>query len=372
MKKIGIITFHNAYNYGAVLQTYALQEKVKELGYDVFVINYRNKQITRQYRLIKYSRKNPMKCIKMLYDSVKSYSVNKLRYDKFSYFINEKLNLTNSYNSVKNLKKNYPKFDCYITGSDQVWNMKIAGGLSDAYTLNFGDDKINRISYAASIGRSSIGEKSKSIYKNKLSKINYISVREEDAKKELEKIVNKKIEVVLDPTLLLSDDEWDKKLDINNKIREKYILAYVVETSEEYKKILNYLSKKTGLRIIHFGKEKAYDNVLKSEYTSNPLEFVNLIKGAEYVVTTSFHATAFSIIYNKKFFVIPPSKTKSRITNLLQKLGIEDRIFYKLQDFENINYDYETDFGQVKRKLEAQKEKSIKFLKEAIDNKKDE
>ena len=112
--------------------------------------------------------------------------------------------------------------------------------------------------------------------------------------------------------------------------------------------------------------------MLKSEYTSNPLEFVNLIKGAEYVVTTSFHATAFSIIYNKKFFVIPPSKTKSRITNLLQKLGIEDRIFYKLQDFENINYDYETDFGQVKRKLEAQKEKSIKFLKEAIENKKDE
>lgn len=372
MKKVGVITFHNAHNYGAVLQTYALQEKLKEMGYNTFIINYRNKQITRQYKPIKYSRKNPIKSIKMLYSSFKNYSINKLRYDRFEKFINTKLNLTYSYNNIKNLKKNFPKFDCYITGSDQVWNMQIAGGLSDAYTLNFGDKKTNRISYAASIGNSNIEEKNKPIYKNKLSKINYISVREEDAKKELEKIVNKKIEVVLDPTLLLNDDEWDKQLDITNKIREKYILSYVVQENEEHKKIVNYLSKKTGLKVIHFNKETVYDNELKNAYTSDPFEFISLIRNAEYIVTTSFHATAFSIIYNKKFFVVPHFRTSSRIINLLSKLEIKKRIYSSLEEFKNIDCSFETNFEKVEEKLKIEKEKSINFLKEAIENKKDE
>lgn len=372
MKKVGIITFHNAHNYGAVLQTYALQEKLNEMGYNTSIINYKCRQITRQYKPIKYSRKNPIKSIRMLYNSFRDYSINKLRYDTFEKFINRKLNLTIPFNNIKSLKRNYPKFDCYITGSDQVWNMQIVGGLSDAYTLNFGDTKINRVSYAASIGKSKLEENNKHEYKNKLCKINYFSVREDDAKKELEKIIEKDIEVVLDPTLLLNKNEWDNKIDYIEKVKEKYILAYVVQENEEHKKIVNYLSKQTDLKVIHFNKEKLYDNELKNEYTANPFEFVNLIRNAEYVVTTSFHATVFSIIYNKKFFVIPHIKTGSRISNLLSKLKINDRIYNSLEEFKNVDYNFETNFQKVEERLKIEKEKSIKFLKEAIENKKDE
>lgn len=369
MKKVGIITFHNAHNYGAVLQAYALQEKIKELGYEPCIINYRNRKILKPYKLIKYSKKNPIKCIKMIYDSLKNYKINKVRYDKFNTFINTNFNMTNAYKTLNKLKKDYPQLDCYITGSDQVWNPGIVGNLSDAYTLNFGNDKINRISYAASIGKSTIEDKYKDDYKSKLSKINYISVREEDAKIELEKILHKDIKVVLDPTLLLSTDEWKSKLTNIDKQTSKYILAYMVQANDEYKKIVNYLSKKTGLKVIHFDKKKIYDNELKSAYTAEPFEFIDLIKNAEYVVATSFHATVFSIIFSKKFFVVPHLKTGSRITNLLEKLGIEGRIYHKLEEFENVDYDFETNYIQVKEKLKEEKEKSIKFLKEAIENK---
>lgn len=362
MKKVGIITFHNAHNYGAVLQAYALQETVRTLGYEPYIINYKNKKVLRPYKLIQYSKKNPVKCVKKLYSSFKNYSINKIKYDKFEYFISEKLNLTKRYNSVKNLKNNFPKLDCYITGSDQVWNTGIVGELSDAYTLNFGDDKINRISYAASVGNSSIEEKYKQDYKNKLNKINYISVREESAKENLKEILNKNIEVVLDPTLLLSMEEWNKRIENKEKINEKYIFAYMVQENEEYKKIVDYLAKETGLKVIHFNEE----------HTAEPFDFINLIKNAEYVVATSFHATVFSIIFNKKFFIVPHEKTGLRVINLLEKLGIENRVYYKLQDFENIDYNFETDYEKVKGKLEIEKEKSIKFLKGAIEDKKDE
>lgn len=372
MKKVGIITFHNAHNYGAILQAYALQETVKRLGNEACIINYKNKKILRPYKLIQYSKKNPVKCIKMLYNSFKNYKINKVRYDKFENFINEKLNLTMSYNSIKQLKENFPKLDCYITGSDQVWNTGIVGGLSNAYTLNFGEDSINRISYAASIGNSKIEDKYKVDYKSKLNKLNYVSVREENAKIELEQILDKNINVVLDPTLLLTREEWEKRTDNKEKINEKYILAYMVQENEEYKKIVKYLSKKTGLKVVHFDKEKIYENELKREYTADPFDFISLIKNAQYVVTTSFHATVFSIIFNKKFFIVPHKKTGLRVTNLLQKLEIKNRVYYTLQDFENIDYNLKTDYEKVKEKLEIEKEKSIKFLKEAIEDKKDE
>ena len=174
---------------------------------------------------------------------------------------------------------------------------------------------------------------------------------------------------MLDPTLLLSTDEWKSKLTNIDKQTSKYILAYMVQANDEYKKIVNYLSKKTGLKVIHFDNEKIYDNELKSAYTAEPFEFIDLIKNAEYVVATSFHATVFSIIFSKKFFVVPHLKTGSRITNLLEKLGIEGRIYHKLEEFENVDYDFETNYIQVKEKLKEEKEKSIKFLKEAIENK---
>ena len=370
MKSVGIITFHNAHNCGAILQTYALQETLKNMQYNVNIINYNDKKITRNYKLIKYSRKNPIKTIKLLYESIKFYKINKQRYDAFNDFIAKNLKLTKLYKSVNSLKKDYPKFDYYITGSDQVWNVNLIGKKAiDAYTLNFGTNDIKKISYAASIGKASIDEKYKKQYKNNISKLDYISVREETAKKVLEKMIDKPIEVVLDPTLLLTRNEWDSKLAEYKKYNEKYILTYLVEENEECKKIVKYIAEKTGMKVIHFKREKIYKEELDNGYTSNPLEFVNMIRQAEYVVTNSFHATVFSIIYNKKFFTIPHSKASSRMTDLLKKLNIEDRIFYNLDEFKKIDYEtLEIDYENVVKIINNQRINSIEFLKKSLMN----
>lgn len=373
MKKIGILTFHNAYNYGAVLQCYALQKSIANKNLKVEIINYNDLKIVDAYKFFPKNNRNLKTYIKSLIKFFLYYKKTHKRYKNFDKFISNKYILSEKkYTKEELLQEELFKYNCIITGSDQVWNISIVGEISDIYTLNFGKNNINRISYAASVGDSSLVIKNKEIYEKKLSILNYISVREEDAKKELEKIIDKPITVVLDPTLLLTQNDWNQEIQSMQAIKEKYILAYVVEPDDEYIKIVNDLSEKTGFKIIHFGKRNTgYKNVLKSAYTEGPLEFINYIKNAEYVVATSFHATVFSIIFHKKFFIIPHKKTGSRVTNLLDKLGIENRTFNTLEEFQGIDYNFETNWDNVEDKLEKERKKSLKWLEKAINEEKD-
>lgn len=210
MKKIRIITFHNAHNYGAMLQAYALSKKIENMDNQVEFIDYRNKNVENGNRIINI---NKNKLIKSILSNIVYYNKNRRRYNNFNKFMNQNLQLTERrYDNVEELKQDSPKADIYITGSDQVWNKDIVGSIEDSYTLNFGDDNVKRISYAASIGKSIIAEPDKNVINHKLERIDYISVREEDAKHALSQIVNKNIEVVLDPTLLIDKKEWESEI----------------------------------------------------------------------------------------------------------------------------------------------------------------
>lgn len=372
MKKIGIITFHRAHNYGATLQAYALEKILEEKEYDVKFINYINYEIDKQYKILKIDKRNILTIFKSIISSIIYFYKNKKRFNNFNNFIKKNLKIIGKYNSVNELKNNPPELDCYITGSDQVWNPDITKGLSDAYTLNFGPDEVNRISYAASIGKSSLGQED---YKTKLSKLNYISVREKTAKDLLEPVLNRKIEVVLDPTLLISGEEWEEYFDLKNNVNEKYILTYYVEENDEYLKIVNELSRKTNLKVINFEKRDKhnYVNFMKSAYTEGPEEFVRLIKNAEYIVTTSFHATVFSILFHKRFFVVPHKTTGSRVTDLIDKLHIKNRIYYTVDEFKAYtNYKEDMDYTESDEILLDERKKSINFLKKAIGEKKED
>ena len=374
MKKIGILTFHNAYNYGAVLQCYALQKVIGNKNFNVEVINYNDFNVMDSYRFFPKNNRNLKSFIKSVIKVVLFYGKTKKRYNKFDEFIKNNYILSkNKYTKEDLLNEDSINYDCLITGSDQVWSISIVGELSDIYTLNFANDKINKISYAASVGDASTIKRNKNLFKNKISKINHISVREDDAKNELEKILTKPIEVVLDPTLLLKSVDWNNLTNTDDSKKEKYILAYVVQADEEYIKIVNDLSEKTGLKVIHFDKRNpGYKNVLKSAYTEGPLEFVNYIKNADYVVATSFHATVFSVIFNKKFFIVPHRKTGARVTNLLDKLGIEGRTFSSYNEFKDIDYNFDTNWDEVNKKLDIEREKSINWLLNAINDEKEE
>lgn len=369
MKKIGILTFHLAHNYGAVLQTFATQYILKKEGYKANVINYYNKKIYSRYKVIPKLRKNLIKYFRTVIKEMPYLKSKKKRYESFSSYISNNFELTEKYYSKNELENANLKYDAIIAGSDQIWNSNIVGELSDIYTLNF---KCNskKISYAASIGDVSQIKKLKNEYKNKLKGISCISVRESDAQQELEKILKRNVECVLDPTLLLSKGEWDNciKTIKPETINQKYILAYVVEPDEEYLKIVNYLSEKTGLGVIHFGKTNpGYKNIIKSSFEEGPLEFINYIKNAEYVVATSFHASVFSIIYSKNFYIIPHRKTGARVVDLVEKLGIKDRIHYDLDSFKTINYNKKIDWNKIQKRLDKEREISKKWLINSIE-----
>lgn len=371
MKKIKIITFHNAHNYGAFLQVFALQKKLAEDN-NVEIINYENNEIIKDYNILHIDKTSIKKFFKSVISNIVFLRKKIIKYYKFKRMIGKNIFLTKRvFMSEKDLKSNPPKADIYITGSDQVWNSEITHGLCDSYTLNFGPTDIKRISYGASIGNTILSRNEEEVYRTKISKIDCISVREEDGKKLLESIgINKPIEVVLDPTLLLCKNDWEKIIEKERLINNPYILSYMIVADDEYEKIVNKLANITGLKIVHFGarKNRYKKNNLKSAFTSDPFEFVNLIKNAEYVVCTSFHATVFSIIFNKKFWVIPHRKTGSRVTNLLDKLGISERAVNSLEDFEKLNYDKEIDYEKVNKKLEEERKKSIDWLNNAINS----
>lgn len=365
--KIGIVTFHRAHNYGAMLQAYALCNILNQ-DYNAELIDYYNKHIYSNYNIIRPFSKNPIITFKNFKDDLKYKKVKEQRWDSFESFLNKKCNLSKRFNSINSLKKEKLNYDIMITGSDQVWNPNIVGELSDIYTLNFGNKNIKRVSYAASVGNRKYICERKNEYIKKLDLIDELSVREDDAKKELEQILNKDVNVVLDPTLLLTKEEWDTQLLDQNKIDDKYILAYMVKYDKKIIDIVNKLSEKTGLKVVHFDiKNPGYNNVLASCYNLGPLEFINYIKNAQFVVTTSFHATVFSLIYEKEFLIVPHSITGSRVNDLLKKIGILDRSISSVKDFERISFEKRINYNNVNKILENERFKSITWLKKAIE-----
>ena len=368
MKKIGIITFHRAHNYGAVLQAYALQKVLSENN-EVKIIDFRNKAIENAYKLFKINKKNVFSIGKSLLGDILYFPRDKKRYDCFNKFINANFHMTEKYNNYEQLKKEFPKFDIYITGSDQVWNYEISQEVN-AYTLNFGDSNIKKISYAASIGEDTFNQKYINQFVDNIKKLNFVSIRESQTRMYLENLIGREVAVTMDPTLLRTVEEWNNDLkDIKNIVSEKYIFAYVVEENEEFYKILNYLSEITGYKIIHTGRRnKNVKSVLKSAYTNGPFEFVNLIKNAEYVVATSFHATVFSVLYHKKFWIVPHLKTGGRVRSLLKKLNISNRAVTNFQEFKKKDYDEQINYNKVDEILRLEREKSKKWLNNAIKN----
>ena len=367
-KKILITTFNKAHNYGAMLQEYALLQKVSKDNVTE-ILNYEDKYIKKNYRLLNLGYGNLLNRLKQILKSILFFTMNKKRYDAFKKFEKDNITLTKKYHNIDELNKSKLDYDVFITGSDQVWNPTITNGLSDVYTLNFGPKQVKRISYAASVGNSDNVKKYKSQYLKKLNCINVISVREKSAEIELSKIINnKEIKTVLDPTLLLTKKEWENVIINNKKIASKYILAYEVEENEEFIKIVNYLSEQTGYKIIHFSQrnKNRLNNILFSAYTSGPLDFVYLIKNSEFVITTSFHATVFSIIFNKKFWTVPHIVTGSRVIDLLKTLNIDNRAIRTLAEFKARDYNEIIDYKKVNKILEVEREKSINWLNDVL------
>lgn len=333
MKKIGILTFQDTLNYGAQLQNFALQEYLKKIlkKCEIYVINYKNEQIDSIEKKINlYDQKKIKDFIKF----VKNGKSKKKKWAEFEKFREKYINLTQTY-TINNIKNIENKMDYFVAGSDQIWNTDITGN-DYTYFLDFVQDKEKKHSYAASIGKLHYSNEQKDKIYKLLKNFKNITVRENSANKELTFIGIKDVNTVMDPTFLLSKEEWIKNLNLK-KNKSEYIFVYMIdEVSRNFKKIKRFADK-NKLDIIYINNNFFNIRKVVNDRKASPIDFLNYIYNAKYIITGSFHAICFSLIFNKDFYYIYNKKNgrNSRIEDLMKLLKISDDS--NITDTENIN-----------------------------------
>ena len=369
--KIGVITRHAVPNYGSLLQSYATQVALERMGYDAEIIDYiRNDERAENLSktLVKGKRwdKNPI--TRMIYNAIQMPNYSRM-YRKFELYRKDFLKVTNkSYGNIDELKQNPPDEDVFCSGSDQIWGKIGQDEYDESYFLEFVKNK-KCIAYSSSFGKTKLSENLDRNLNALLEKYSRILVREKSAKEILENHNIKNVEQVLDPTLLLAKNEWEdlaNKTKLNKK--EKYILIYQLHDNKEFNEYAKRFAKNKNMKLLRLSPSLYhFSRSGKLIYLPNQYELLWYFKNADYILTDSFHATVFSIIFNKKFIdVLPLNKTGTRIESILDLFEIKNRILKDYNDFnsidESINYDI------VNGKLEGEKQKSLNLLKDAIEN----
>ncbi len=362
--KVGILTFHNAINYGAVLQAYALQQTVSALGAECEIIDYRCPAVEKQYR-----RKKMSECAswKVYVNDILSLHRLDKKKEAFRNFRCKNLMLSDRAEAVsEDFSKRY---DAVIVGSDQVFNPKNTDGDS-AYLLDF-NGNTKKTAYAASIGNNAFlnlwQEKYGIDYKMLLGKFAAMSFREKEAADFVTQLLGQTYRTVLDPVLLAGNPLWNRF--VCPAPEEEYVFVYNLGNIPLLADFVRNLHRKTGLKVCVVNKDLKGDMMLHRYHnvsSLSPEDFVRMLSGAKYVVTDSFHGTAFSVLFHKNFYsVVNPGKenTNSRIRCLLEELNLENRIVSPGGD---LNPGTVPNFEEVDRKVQSMRDESLLWLKTAL------
>lgn len=341
-KKIGVLTFHKTTNYGAELQKYALQKTLKNNGFYSEVIDYKCDAVEKReltMDIIKIIKERKLKdIIKCIVRSDSQF----IRSNKFKNFANEFVYTSVDSYDKSNIKETNDKYADFIVGSDQVWNMTLTG-TDYTYLLDFVDDNTKKKSYAASFGYKEIPEQYIDKNKELLNQFEVLNVREKQGKDILAKITDKNVNITIDPTLLMSEEEWNCLLEKYIPYKKDYIFVYLPEYSKEVFSNIRKLAKKEKCKIIYIHGSLRDEIGMKNLRTASPIDFLGLIKNSKYVITGSFHAICFSLIFKKEFFytMAPFKKNNSRVENLLKMVELENRSIKNCMDenIEKINYE---------------------------------
>lgn len=375
--KIGILTYYyRNFNYGGILQAFALPKAIESLGYDCRQISYKGpayngKTKTERWEFLKGTI---ISFIKKLNWPILKPKIER-RYRAFSVFQNE-IKHTQEIYSSKTLPQCVPLFDRFICGSDQIWNLKFTRDPS--YFLDFVPPFKKKIAFGCSMGMSCLSEKDKAFFERHLTGFDAISVRESHAKTILAELIrDQPIHHVLDPTLLLTREDWDAVCP-DRKIKGDYIFYYSFGLSRKQRSLVKQISEKTSLPIVtlphvlwrfrfcdvNFGDIKSYDD--------GPDGFVSLIKHAKHIFTDSFHGCVFSYIYHKPFYVFIRHKDSnkrsrnSRIYSLMELLHTENRVVSKDQDWSEMDLEEHIDYGPADCIMAEKRRYSLEYLQKAL------
>lgn len=356
MKKIGILTFHNAINYGAALQATALRKTLlKRSICSVDFLSYENPAIQSTSKLFDlseiFSLKYTLAHIYNLPEAIK-------RQKNFKSFWKTHLSFGSD---------NPNEYDIVITGSDQVWNYTLTDN-DWFYFLDFKKQKTKKVAYAASFGLSKTDDVHKERLTELFSDFDYLSVREKTASMIINSFLHKAPPVVLDPTLLLSKEDWNEMKD-ESFDKTGYIFVYTVFNSDKIWDYAEKLSKKTSLPIRTINYSKLHKRNAEYDFTAGPDRWLSHIMNADYVVTNSFHGLAFSINFEKNFFFdLPPSKSDvgSRLSDLTERYNLTGRNISK----DGFTFTTEApDYTTKRMILEKDRAKSFDFIDTFLKNK---
>lgn len=363
--KIALVTIHNANNYGAVLQTYALQKVLSRYGM-VEIINYDNRHISRSFDLIRlypsfHGLLGTGKDIFRLIPRRKAIN-------RFLEFMKNYMHITKSYTKFKLEEKEMFEYDLYIAGSDQIWNPACVSDkniFDPIYFLNFLSQGSRKVSYASSLGSYQFSTSEKKQLLNYLKTFKHISVREKDAQLLLNDL-GLNVEHVLDPTLLLTKKEWLDGFNIKtNSLKEKYILLYTVPKSKLLSETVDYISKKLQIKVIAINQSLTTGaHVDEQIRDAGPLEFINYFASASFVITDSFHGTCFALNFGIPFVSVSAGNNVNRVQSLLSIVGLEDMILKDKNEFQKINF--KIDFTPAQLKLVQARKYSIKYLENSL------
>lgn len=373
--KVGILTlFYKSINYGGVLQAYALCKYLNSHGYTARQILYAHE--VKRIRESSYSSKELLlKITKRLERKIyrkKNKGIRTRIENCFSEFC-KRVPHTEAVYTRANVSHIVQDFDAFITGSDQVWNPI---WYDPTYFLDFVKDDIPKISYASSIGVSGLDDEQKKVFKKHLPSFQALSVREKSAASALTPLVERKLDVSVDPTLLLSVDDWDE-IATERKINERYVFLYALGDDIKIRKLAAEFAKYKGMKFVMIpdllGAYRRKDRRIQAHkiLDATPEDFISLIKHAEYIFTDSFHACVFSLLYKRDFFAFPRLggiEMNSRIQDLTDMFGCRER-FFEGKEHMNLQYllsMHTIDYSKPFELFDHEKQKSFDYLETCL------
>lgn len=365
--KTGILTFHCSDNYGAMLQAYGLKTFLKTIEPDTEIVPYEPFFMRGRHWLIPWYP--GMSLIRMAGIAVCNFLtltpdhfIQKKRMKTFrTRYLTQGLRPVRTLGGLKKLT-----YEVYVLGSDQIWNPDITFGLRKAYFGAFSNRyKKFVIAYAASLGGSSLDDSYDQEMRSLLANVDRLSVREKAAVSYVSRLVRREVSAVVDPVFLLDAGEWEK---IETPLKKRnYILVYKTENNEKLMECANRLAAEKNLPVIELKYQKrilSEDKQTIVETGAGPAEFLGYIHYADYVLTNSFHAMAFSIIYQKKFLAFGHSIRNARLENVLEQCALEERMVRSGAEPHDI--DAVIDWTKVKESMRQMRKNSILFLKESL------
>lgn len=370
MKNFGIVSYNihcNFTNYGSALQSWALSQTVNKIGKGKW-----------KAKLIDYcpdilADKDPLNPMKNMWDKddeatrrmceLSLPAIHK-NYKKFNDFYNNEFNKTKKIYTSDNFNTvvKDENIDGFVCGSDTIFCID-EFGFDDGYYANYDCMKNGyTISYAASFGDSHFDKKSYSILNERLKNFKALGLREKQMIPYVKKQVNVDVQKVIDPTLLLTPEEYDR-ITTTRLEKDKYLLLYARRRNEKMNAFAEKIAKENGWKIIEISLQAVNANKHKMFYEAGVEEFLSLVKNAEYVVTNSFHGMIFSVQFKKQFVIFSREQCNTKIKELLDTFGLSDRMLINGKEEYNTNINY----NNVYNRIEIEREKSLKFLKEKLE-----